>query len=357
MRLLDPMAFIDRVLDPPSYGWERSPSTKELLRELASRVNVFASRKNWLAFSNWFWTLALAPFLVVFFVRDFSVPLLFAGFVYGMVLMGSYGTVWLHRYGTHRAYSFSYPLWRFITRNLVIKVVPEEIYIVSHHVHHVRSEQSGDPYNAKRGGLYCFLADTNHQPIAKDLSPSDYKKAAKLVRHTGMHINSYSQYQRWGSLAGPLRTTLHFALNWAFWYAVFWAIGGHALACALFGGAHVWAIGIRTFNFAGHGSGEDRRKPGLDFHERDHSVNQLWPGFVAGEWHNNHHLYPNSARAGFLPWQLDMPWVFIRTLAALGLVDWYRDRRAEFYRDHYLPYLAAHEDSGSEVEAELVVGD
>lgn len=53
-------------------------------------------------------------------------------------------------------------------------MIPEEIYVVSHHVHHAKSDQPGDPYNASGGFLYCFLADVNHQPIAKSLSEKDY---------------------------------------------------------------------------------------------------------------------------------------------------------------------------------------
>ena len=29
-------------------------------------------------------------------------------------------------------------------------------------------------------------------------------------------------------------------------------------------------------------------------------------------WQNNHHLYPGSARAGFLPYQIDFAWVYIQ---------------------------------------------
>ena len=60
-------AFLDRVLDPPSYGWAHPdgsvvvPTRAQLVREALSRMNVFRSRKNWLAFSNWAWTLSLAP--------------------------------------------------------------------------------------------------------------------------------------------------------------------------------------------------------------------------------------------------------------------------------------------------------
>ena len=69
-------------------------------------------------------------------------------------------------------------------------MIPEEIYVISHHVHHAKSDQAGDPYNANGGFLYCFLADVNHQPIAKDLSEKDYNKVKALMKHTGIPANS-----------------------------------------------------------------------------------------------------------------------------------------------------------------------
>ena len=52
------MAFLDRVLDPPSYGFERDgklyvPTHREILREFFKRLNVFRDRKNWLPFLGW----------------------------------------------------------------------------------------------------------------------------------------------------------------------------------------------------------------------------------------------------------------------------------------------------------------
>lgn len=345
------MAFLDRVLEPPSYGWKKEdgtlyvPTTGELFREMFSRMNVFRDRKNWLPLWNWVGTIGLLPFFLWFFYNAITVwPLwtsvgLFAiGFVYGMVGMGSHGTVWYHRYGTHKAFTFRHPFWRFLTRNLVIKVVPEEIYIVSHHVHHAKVEEPGDPYNAYAGGLYCFLADTNHQPIARDLSPEEYKRITAFVEHTGVRINSYEQYQKWGSMAHPLNTMIHYALNWGFWFAFFYLVGGLSIAIAVFAGAYVWAVGIRTYNYTGHGSGEDVRVDGWDFNKKDLSVNQYWAGYVAGEWHNNHHLYPNSARSGFLPVQVDLPWYYIKFLHMIGGVDSYRDNKEQFYEKYYLPH-------------------
>ncbi len=58
------------------------------------------------------------------------------------------------------------------------------------------------------------------------------------------------------------------------------------------------------------------------------------PGLFAGEWHNNHHLYPASARAGFLPYQLDLPWIYIYSLSKIGAVSWYHDSKKEFLKKY-----------------------
>jgi fatty-acid desaturase len=340
------MAFAERILDPPRYGFERDgklyvPTKQEILDECLRRLNVFATRKNWISLFGWTTTLSFAIPLVIFFKDYASVWLILAGFFYSMVILGSHGTFWLHRYSTHRAFKFRNPLVRTLCRNLVIKIVPDEIYVISHHVHHQIPEQPGDPYNVHAGWLYCFLADTNHQTIRKDLSEKDYGRLCGLMQHVGVRMNSYAQYQRWGSICHPFLTIGHYAVNWAFWYAMFYFIGGHALATALFGWAGVWAVGVRTFNYEGHGKGKDRRREGIDFNRRDLSVNQVWPGYVAGEWHNNHHLYPNGARSGFLPYQMDLPWLLIRFLSWIGAVSSYRDHKTEFFTEHYEPYLKA----------------
>ena len=338
------MAFLDRVLNPPSYGFLRDgkfykPTHREIFAEFFRSVNIFHSRKNWLPFFGWFMSLSFAIPLGLFFRFHFSWSLSLLGLFYSMVLMGSHGTVWLHRYSTHRSYQFRNPFFRFICRNLVIKVIPEEIYVISHHVHHSMSEQPGDPYNVQGGWLYCFLADATHQSIRKDLTEEEYVRTTKLMKHTGVRLNTYEQYQKWGSLCHPFFTVLHYILNWSFWFGAFYLIGGISVALAIFGMAGVWAIGVRTFNYEGHGKGKDLRQTGIDFNRKDLSVNQIWPGFVAGEWHNNHHLYPHSARCGFLPYQIDGAWLFIKAYSKLGGITTFTDCKEEFMRDHYRPYL------------------
>lgn len=333
------MKFLETVLEKPSYGWKNDlgdlvkPSIHEIFQEFFSRLNIIKDKKNWLSFTSWLLVLCLVPFLMLFIFKYFSFSGLLIAFIYGMIVMGTHGTIWHHRYCTHRAYKFRNNFWRFFTQNLTLKIIPEEIYAVSHHVHHALSDKPGDPYNAQGGFFYCFLADVNHQPIARNMNEADYQKCVNLMAHTGIVPNTYLQYKKWGTIANPLRTIIGIILNWSFWFMVFYLIGGPALVCAIFGAAGIWAVGVRTFNYEGHGKGKDKRREGIDFNWDDMSINQIWPGFVAGEWHNNHHLYPKSARSGFKPYQIDNAWFYIKFMSLVGAVSWYHDSKKDFYEN------------------------
>ena len=59
-----------------------------------------------------------------------------------------------------------------------------------------------------------------------------------------------------------------------------------------------------------------------EYETNDDSRNNVFVGVLAqGEgWHNNHHAFPTSARHGLEWWQLDMSWLIIRAMQAVGLV-------------------------------------
>ena len=82
-------------------------------------------------------------------------------------------------------------------------------------------------------------------------------------------------------------------------------------------------------------------REGIDHNREDMSINQLWPGYVAGEWHNNHHLYPKSARSGFKPYQFDLAWCYIKMMSMLGAVSSYRDSKADFLKEYCTPVPVA----------------
>jgi len=334
------MAFIDNILQKPSYGWVNSdgelvmPATRQLFREAGLKINVFKTKKNWISLASLLLIVCMLPFLYFFLVYFFSWPLTLLLLLYSMFIMSIHTTVWLHRYCTHQSFQFSHPAWRYLIQNLVLKTVPEEIYVLSHHVHHAKSDQPGDPYNARGGFWYCMLAEINHQCISKKLSETDYKKAADLMRHTGVRINTYQQYCEWGSITSPSYNIFLWIINWSLWYTIFCFMGGHGLACAMFSAVLFWFIMVRAFNYTGHGKGNHKHKDGIDFDRSNLSVNQVRPGILAGEWHNNHHLYPASARTGFLPFQFDLPWILIYCMHKIGIVSKYHDSKKKFLRKY-----------------------
>jgi len=86
----------------------------------------------------------------------------------------------------------------------------------------------------------------------------------------------------------------------------------------------VWGVFLRTVlvwhitwsvNSLAHVWGSQRYDNG------DSSRNNLFVGYISnGEgWHNNHHADPRSARHGHAWWELDVTWLTIRLLGALGL--------------------------------------
>jgi stearoyl-CoA desaturase (delta-9 desaturase) len=74
------------------------------------------------------------------------------------------------------------------------------------------------------------------------------------------------------------------------------------------------------------------------------SINQVWPGIVAGEWHNNHHLYPTSARSGFKTFQVDSAWYYIKFMSMIGAVKSYKDSKAEFNEKYCKPTAVCNKD-------------
>jgi fatty-acid desaturase len=351
------MKLSDYLLMEPRYKWADEngnfikPTLGQIFSEYFYRINIFRDKRNWFPLYAWLLVLLLMPAFLLLITKYLSIGNALIAFIYGMVIMGSHGTMWYHRYSTHSAFTFKNKFWKFISQHLVIKVIPEELYVVSHHIHHEKSDKPGDPYNAFGGFFYCFLADTNHQLMNRELSEEDYNVAKKNIAHTGSRINTYEQYLKYGTIAHPLYILLSTFLNWAFWGTVFYFLGewvgntggGIGMLCAIFGGTFLWAVGVRTFNYEGHGKGKGKKGWGdSDYNRSDYSINQVWAGYVAGEWHNNHHLFATSARSGFLPYQLDLPWLYVQLLYKLGGVTEFRDNKKQFMEKYVEPFKIEH---------------
>src|ERR1700759_4031985 len=99
--------FIDDLLYMPSYGWKDKdnalviPTKKELWAEAFSRINIFKTRKNWISFVSLLMLVCLTPFFALFIFKYFSWYLVIPVVLYSMIIMGTHGTIWFHRYCTH----------------------------------------------------------------------------------------------------------------------------------------------------------------------------------------------------------------------------------------------------------------
>ncbi|WP_229221044.1 hypothetical protein [Dyadobacter endophyticus] len=49
------------------------------------------------------------------FLFKFSAPIALASFLYSMIIMGTHGAIWHHRYCMHGAYKFGNKFWRLFT--------------------------------------------------------------------------------------------------------------------------------------------------------------------------------------------------------------------------------------------------
>ncbi len=316
-------SFLQHLLARPRYAG-RVPRAQEVLLEYVRNLRIDRDRRLWLGVFNLSVSLIFLSIAAGFFVAHFSWTAFFAGLALCSLAMNWHGTLYYHRLGSHRAFRARNPWALTLLRHLAPRTVPEEVYVLSHQVHHAYADTLLDPYAPRLGWLACMLADANHQRISPELSREDYERACRLLAplahpRWGLKLNDYETYRRWGSLVHPLDTLKDFGINWLMWFTLAFFIGGNTGVGALAWGVSLWLFSVRHFNYKSHGSGRDQRRADREVSAPDLSLNLRLAGWLAGEWHSNHHLVPRSARYDFRKDQVDLSWQILRALMALGL--------------------------------------
>ena len=108
-------------------------------------------------------------------------------------------------------------------------------------------------------------------------------------------------------------------------FAVSLALGATVAASAQFGlSLLVWGVFVRTvavWHITWSVNSVTHRFGYRNYETDEGSRNNILIGLISnGEgWHNNHHAAPRSARHGHRPWELDVTYLTIRMLSALGL--------------------------------------
>jgi len=205
-----------------------------------------------------------------------------------------------HRLHTHRSYKV--PLWLeylfAICGSMALEGGPI-FWVAVHRAHHQHSDQPGDPHSPRDGAFWSHVGwilfgEANHNNT-RMLS----KYTPDLAKHPFyVWLNNY----HWLPLL-ILSATLYVigGLPMVLWASCVRLVFGLHATWLVNSATHMW--GARRFD------------------TRDDSRNNWWVALISfGEgWHNNHHAHPTSARHGLAWYEVDLSWLLLKLLRALGI--------------------------------------
>lgn len=206
-----------------------------------------------------------------------------------------------HRLLSHR--SFQVPKWLEYVIALIGAVALQGgpiFWIAGHRLHHAHTEdEEKDPYSARKGFWWSHMLWILYPK-------SDFFEADKYFRYAPDLARDpfYLWLDKYFLLLQiPVGVGLYLLGGWSY---VIWGMCVRSVflwhsTWFINSVTHMW--GYRTFE------------------TNDNSRNLWWAAIVTyGEgWHNNHHAYPNVAKAGWRWWEVDVTWWAIQVLRALGL--------------------------------------
>ena len=220
-------------------------------------------------------------------------------------------TGFYHRYFSHRAFRTSRPVQFFFAAIGAMCVQRGPLWWAAHHRHHHRHTDTPEDMHSPRqhGFLWAHMGwfltprgfRTNWQAIPDLQKFPELRLLDRfdLIMPVSLAVGLYF-FGSWLGAAYPdLGTSGPQMLVWGFFVSTI--VLFHATV---------------TINSLAHQFGSRR------FETRDDSRNNWMLALITfGEgWHNNHHFFPGSARQGFIWWELDLTWIGLKLLAALGLI-------------------------------------
>jgi stearoyl-CoA desaturase (delta-9 desaturase) len=211
-------------------------------------------------------------------------------------------TLYFHREQAHRSVDLHPALRHFFRFWLWLNTgAPTKQWVAVHRKHHALCEREGDPHSPLVFGLKRVVLQGAELYIDEARKAETLEKYGKGTPDDWLERNVYTRHDYFG--IGALVV---------FDIVTFGAAGIIMLACQL---------ASMPFLAAGIINGVCHAKGYRNFETNDASTN-LWPlGIVIGgeELHNNHHAFPTSAKFALRPGEIDMGWLHLQLLSALGL--------------------------------------
>jgi stearoyl-CoA desaturase (delta-9 desaturase) len=214
-------------------------------------------------------------------------------------------TIFLHRCQAHRALdlhpaaSHFFRFWLWLTTGMVTRE-----WAAIHRKHHAKCETADDPHSPQQlginrvlwGGVFLYVKESHNQETLERYghgTPDDWLERNLYSRFSilGITLMGAVDLLLFGLVPGAL-----ILLTQIVWIP-FWAAG------VINGIGHFW--GYRSWS------------------TEDVSTNIVPWGILIGgeELHNNHHAYVTSAKLSNKWYELDIGWLYIQVLAALGLAQ------------------------------------
>jgi len=240
-------------------------------------------------------------------------------------------TLYFHREQAHRSIDLHPALRHFFRFWLWITTgAPTKQWVAVHRKHHALCEREGDPHSPAIFGLKTVVLQGAELYIEEARKPETLEKYGKGTPDDWLERNVYSRFDYTGLVLLGIFNLVMFG------------VGG----IILFG----IQIGTMPFLAAGIINGVCHAIGYRNFETNDASTN-LWPiGLVIGgeELHNNHHAFPTSAKFALRPNEVDMGWLHLKVLSALGLA---KIRRVAQEPRTAATAVAARPAAGAEVAA------
>jgi stearoyl-CoA desaturase (delta-9 desaturase) len=275
-----------------------STHTFRVNSELDSSTERIVKRDgiNWVAVIA-FTTFHIGAVAALFF---FSWPAFFtAAALYWISLSFGIGMGY-HRLLTHRSYKA--PKWIeysfTVCGTLALEGGPI-FWVATHRAHHKFADKHGDPHTPREGKwwahiIWMLVGNASH------CSLDECSRYAPDLVKDPFHV-WLSRYHYVPLTAVATVLLVLGGLPFLLWGVFFRVSAGQHATWLVNSATHLW--GSRRFE------------------THDDSRNNWWVALMTfGEgWHNNHHAHPTSARHGLEWYEIDITWMTLRLLQAIGL--------------------------------------
>lgn len=203
----------------------------------------------------------------------------------------------MHRYFAHRSFKTSRAFQFFLALCAATTFGDPVAFAGKHRIHHVKADKYGDVHSPRTGFWACWFGSLITSGYSQEQLLERVPDLVRFPELMFLHRNS--------RVVGIALVCLA------------WFVGGaSAIAIGVCLGIVIMITNSGLVNYFCHVSGTRRFETG------DDSRNNLLVALLSfGEgWHNNHHYFPASARAGFYWWEIDIIYWIICVFELLGLV-------------------------------------